>query len=124
MRIGVSSTTEVSDLDAFNRKHLALANRLGERSVILLVQVGVRGREVGDGTVERVAGPEIGGDRDPVARARVRSCERPRTGHSVVGEPARQYRLEVERRLPVAELTHVDVVLRAIEVTPAVNPAE
>ena len=47
----------------------------GERFVVALVLVGVRDGEVGDRPVERVALTQVGGDRDPVAPARVRAGE-------------------------------------------------
>src|SRR4051794_29048199 len=76
---GVAERLRVSPeapLHTFERRDPALGNSLLERSVILLVQVGVSCGELGDRTVEPAAGPEVRSDRDPVTTESGRARQR------------------------------------------------
>src|SRR6266540_6799444 len=90
-----------SPLHTFDRRDPALCDSLFERSVILLVQVGVSCGELGDRTIEPVAGPEVRSDRDPVTRTRVGARQRPSTRGRVTAETTRQHRFDVQRDLPI-----------------------
>src|SRR5262249_53888010 len=84
-----------------------------QRSVVALVLVGVELGERGDRAIERVALPQIGGDRDPVPRACVRPRERPRAHPTVGTHRGRGHPFRRQRTLPVAELADVVVALGA-----------
>src|SRR5438045_867522 len=100
------------------------SNRCAERCIVSLVQIRVRHREVGDSAIEDVALAEIRADRDAVAGARMRTCERPPACMRKELEPSRQDRLEVDGALPVPELPNEEVSLDAVEAALVPDPAE
>src|SRR5262249_55213600 len=65
-------------------EHPAGCRSLAQCRVVAFVLIGISGSEVGDRPVERVRVAEVGGDRDPVARARVRARQRPGTDLAVI----------------------------------------
>src|SRR5687768_1083854 len=73
----LSNAALYDDLTGVGRGH--------ECVVISLVLIGVRFREPGERVVEDIAGTEIARDRDGVAGAGVRACERPAT-HFRIGD--------------------------------------
>jgi hypothetical protein len=80
-----------------------------ERCVVALRLVRVAFGERRDGAVELIALPEIGGDRDPVTRARVRPREGPRAHPALEPHRGGIHPLRGPRSLPVAELADVEV---------------
>src|SRR5262249_34267199 len=96
-------------LHALDGLDLPCGDRLSQCAVIPLVHVGVRRREVGHGAVEPAALAEIRGDRDAIAGARMRTCERPAAPVREHAESARQDGLGLEAGLPVPELPDVEV---------------
>src|ERR1700730_10272028 len=114
---------DLSGLYPFGRRHPAFRHGAAQGRVVSLVEFGVCRGKRGDSTVEDVALPEIGGDRDAVTRARVRlrECRPAPTG---VGRKAPwPDALHVDRHLPVPQLADVEVALCAVEVL-RTDPAE
>src|SRR5438045_781169 len=95
-----------------------------ESGVVALVLVRVRGRELEQRAVERVALAEVGRERDAVAGARVCAGEQEAADISVDLEAAWVDRVEVDRALPVPELAEVEVTRRPVERLLCVRPAE
>src|SRR3954451_14058833 len=100
------------------------ASRRCEGGVVALVLVCVRDCELGERTVERVATPEVGGDRDPVAGARVGAGEEEAADLPIERQSLGQNRVEVDRGLPVPELTDEEVALGTVEGVLRVQPAK
>src|SRR4051794_29272648 len=119
-----ASASGVFNLDAFLRGDRAVLHRLRERPVVALVLVGVRSGEISDRTVEDVAPAEVGADRDAIAGSRVCAGQRPAARAGVDDEPAWRDSTEIERRLPVPELAHVEVALLLVEAALVADPAE
>src|SRR3954467_14025355 len=89
------------------------AGRRREGGVVALVLIRVRDCELGERAVERVAPTEVGGNRDPVAGAGVGAGEEEAADLPVERESLRQDRVEVDRGLPVPELTDEEVAVGA-----------
>src|SRR6476659_4321047 len=96
-------------LCAFHRADLARADRLAQRGMVALVQVRVSSGKVGDGTVEDVALAEVRRDRDPITGACMCPREGPAASMPVQLETGWRDRIEVERGLPVPQLTNVEI---------------
>ena len=86
-----------------------------ERAVVPLVLVGVRLGKRGHGAVEGLALAEIRGDRDPVARARVGSRERPAADLGVGLQLGGIHQLDVHGALGVPQLPDVEVARLAVD---------
>lgn len=93
-------------------------------ALVVLVEVGVRHGEVGDGLLERRLLAEVRRDRDPVARAGVRPRQRPGAQQGVLRHAHRRHELGRERQLPVAELAQVEVAAHAVDPLLALPPQE
>ena len=76
-RVKARHPAGLSDSEAHLGDELAGRDRAHERGVVALVLVGVVLGERRERTVEGVAGPEVGRDRDGVAGAGVRAGQRP-----------------------------------------------
>jgi hypothetical protein len=79
--------------------------------LVAFVLVGVRGGEPGDGLIEDVGPAEVGGDRDPVTGAGVRTGQRPAAQFPVHAQAVRNQGLDGEREFPVAQLADVEVAI-------------
>src|SRR5881227_1061753 len=74
-----------------------------ERSVVVVVLIGVGLGELDERAVEAVALAEVRRDRDAVAAARVRTRQRPAAEFAVRGQAARDHPLDLRRSLPVLQ---------------------
>src|SRR5204862_608164 len=104
--------------------HPAGFDGLGERLVVPLVLLCVGICELKDRAVEARPGAEVGGDRDAVAAAGVRTGERPPAETSVGGHPLGDHLLDLCRALPVAKLASVDISFLVVQSRIDVNPAK
>src|SRR5436190_3929983 len=98
-------------------------DRARERGVVALVLVRVGLGEAGHRGVEHVAGSQVGGDCDPIARPRMCPGQRPAAHLPVARHLDRTHDVDIRRRLPVPELTDVQIALLAID-SGGSNPAE
>src|SRR5690348_13186994 len=98
-------------------------DRLGQRSVVALVLVGVGLREVGQRPVQPRALAEVGRDRDRVPGAGVRLGQGPPAQAGVDLHDVRLHQLHERGTLRVPELADVEVARDALEVRGA-DPAE
>src|SRR5262245_5611142 len=101
----------------------ALLDRLLERGVVALVLVCVGLRKSGDRCLEGMSLAEIGGDRDRVAGAGVRFCERPTAEPRILLQVGRRHGLDLRAALRIPELPYVEVTRNALGVRLA-DPAE
>src|SRR5207344_2706237 len=83
--------------------------RVGERTVIELVLVGVALGELGNRLIEAVALAEVSADRDPVAGSGMGTGQRPAAHLPVYLQPLGRQSLDLDRSLPVPKLAHVEV---------------
>src|SRR5262249_1663725 len=74
--------------------------------------------------VETLTATEVAGNRDAVARARVRASQGPAAHSPVQGHPLRQHVVDDEGALPVTQLSDVVVVLLALDASGARPPEQ
>src|SRR3954452_10523025 len=101
--------------DAGSRVHVPLRDRVEQCAVVTLVLVRVGPGEVDEGTVESAGRTQVARDRDAVPGPGVGPGEGPPAEVGVRGETARHHLLDLERPLPVAELSDVEVALGGVD---------
>src|SRR5918998_3836088 len=106
---------QVTDSCASLRRDSSRAHSLVQRRMVALVLVCVRLGELRDGAIERRPAAEVGGNRDPVTRACMRTREGPGAQLPVHRQARRRHRLDLRAELPVPKLPYVVVARRAIE---------
>src|SRR4051794_19777991 len=103
---------------------LPAVDRRPELLVVGLVLIGVRLGELAHRALEGVALAEIRGDRHPVTRPRMGTCQGPTAELRVLEHSLRGHRLDLRRALPVPELPDVVVVRLAVDALLDREPAE